>query len=65
MLEGPDGADRAHGGAGQRAGATPSTARCARRSAKFYPEIEEVRLLDYKVRVLGGDERHRRRSCAC
>ena len=23
---------------------------------KFYPQIEEVRLLDYKVRVLGGGE---------
>ena len=53
---GPRRPDRAHRGAGQRAGATRSTRRCARRSASSIPRSSEVRLHDYKVRVLGGAE---------
>ena len=56
MLEGPDGDDRAHGGAGERARSTRSTTRSARRSGSSIREIQDVRLLDYKVRVLGGGE---------
>ena len=41
-----------------------STAPSGRRSCKFFPEIEQVSLLDYKVRVLGSDG-GTGRSCAC
>ena len=34
---------------------TRSTPRCARRSPLFYPELESVHLVDYKVRILDGE----------
>ena len=40
---------------GQRARATRSTARCARRSSEAYPRLRELELTDYKVRILPGN----------
>ena len=54
MLEGPDGATRAHGGAGQRTRQRPRQ-RAPQGAREVLPGDRDVRLLDYKVRVLGGD----------
>ena len=34
---------------------TRSTSRCARRSAAFYPALDHVHLVDYKVRIIDGE----------
>jgi len=55
MLEGPDG-ETEHTAA-QGNGPVHALDSALRKAlVKFYPEIESVRLHDYKVRVLGGDE---------
>ncbi len=55
QLEGPDG--RIEHTAAQGSGPVHALDQALRKAlAKFYPEIEDVRLHDYKVRVLGGAE---------
>ncbi|MFN8543450.1 MAG: citramalate synthase [Candidatus Binatia bacterium] len=55
MLEGPDG--RVEHTAAQGNGPVNALDGALRKAlAKFYPEVEQVRLHDYKVRVLGGAE---------
>ena len=55
MLEGPDG--QVEHTAAQGNGPVNALDGALRKAlSKFYPEIEQVRLLDYKVRVLGGAE---------
>jgi 2-isopropylmalate synthase len=55
MLEGPDG--RVEHTAAQGEGPVNALDTALRKAlAKFYPEIDSVRLHDYKVRVLGGAE---------
>jgi 2-isopropylmalate synthase len=55
QLEGPDG--RIEHTAAQGSGPVHALDQALRKAlAKFYPEIEAVRLHDYKVRVLGGAE---------
>jgi 2-isopropylmalate synthase len=55
MLEGPDG--QIEHTAAQGNGPVNALDRALRKAlAKFYPEVEEVRLHDYKVRVLGAGE---------
>ena len=55
MLEGPDG--QIEHTAAEGNGPVNALDTALRKAlGKFYPEIEEVRLLDYKVRVLGGGE---------
>jgi 2-isopropylmalate synthase len=54
MLEGPDG--QVEHTAAQGNGPVNAIDRALRKAlAKFYPEIEQVRLHDYKVRVLGNE----------
>jgi len=53
MLEGPDGAIEHTAAEGN--GPVNALDRALRKALlRFYPEIDEVKLLDYKVRVLGG-----------
>jgi 2-isopropylmalate synthase len=53
MLEGPDG--RIEHTAAQGNGPVNALDQALRKAlGKFYPEIEQVKLHDYKVRVLGG-----------
>src|SRR4029079_2660496 len=53
MLEGPDG--QVEHTAAQGNGPVNALDRALRKAlGKFYPEVEQVHLLDYKVRVLGG-----------
>ena len=53
MLEGPDG--QIEHTAAQGNGPVNAIDRALRKAlGKFYPEVEQVHLLDYKVRVLGG-----------
>ena len=55
MLEGPDG--RVEHTAAQGNGPVNALDQALRKAlSKFYPEVEQVRLHDYKVRVLGGTE---------
>jgi 2-isopropylmalate synthase len=55
MLEGPDG--QIEHTAGQGNGPVHALDQALRKAlGKFYPEVEQVRLHDYKVRVLGGQE---------
>jgi len=55
MIEGPDGA--VEHTAAQGNGPVNALDRALRKAlTKFYPQLEKVELLDYKVRVLGGDE---------
>jgi 2-isopropylmalate synthase len=55
MLEGPDG--QIEHTAAQGNGPVHALDRALRKAvSKFYPEVEQVRLHDYKVRVLGGAE---------
>jgi 2-isopropylmalate synthase len=55
MLEGPDG--RIEHTAAQGNGPVNALDRALRKAlGKFYPEVEQVRLHDYKVRVLGNQE---------
>jgi 2-isopropylmalate synthase len=55
MLEGPDG--QVEHTAAQGNGPVNAIDRALRKAlVKFYPEVEQVRLHDYKVRVLGGGE---------
>ena len=55
MLEGPDG--RIEHTAAQGNGPVNALDRALRKAlGKFYPEVEQVRLHDYKVRVLGNKE---------
>jgi len=55
MLEGPDG--HVEHTAAQGNGPINALDGALRKAlVKFYPEVEEVRLHDYKVRVLGGAE---------
>jgi len=55
MLEGPDG--QIEHTAAQGNGPVNAIDRALRKAlGKFYPEVEQVHLLDYKVRVLGGAE---------
>jgi 2-isopropylmalate synthase len=55
MLEGPDG--QVEHTAAQGNGPVNALDRALRKAlGKFYPEVEQVRLIDYKVRVLGGEE---------
>ena len=55
MLEGPDGA--VEHTAAQGNGPVHALDQALRKAlGKFYPEVQEVRLLDYKVRVLGSGE---------
>jgi 2-isopropylmalate synthase len=55
MLEGPDG--QVEHTAAQGNGPVNALDRALRKAlVKFYPELDDVRLLDYKVRVLGGGE---------
>jgi 2-isopropylmalate synthase len=55
MLEGPDGLIEHT--AAQGNGPVHALDRALRKAlGKFYPEVEQVRLHDYKVRVLGGNE---------
>jgi 2-isopropylmalate synthase len=55
MLEGPDG--RIEHTAAQGNGPVNALDQALRKAlGKFYPEIEQVKLHDYKVRVLGGAE---------
>ena len=55
MLEGPDG--RVEHTAAQGNGPVNALDRALRKAlGKFYPEVEQVRLHDYKVRVLGNRE---------
>ena len=60
MLEGPDG-EIEHTAAQGNGPVNALDSALRKALGKFYPEIEQVRLLDYKVRVLGGGEGHRRR----
>ncbi len=54
MVEGPDGA--VEHTAAQGNGPVNALDRALRKAlTKFYPQLEKVELLDYKVRVLGGD----------
>jgi 2-isopropylmalate synthase len=54
MIEGPDGA--VEHTAAQGNGPVNALDRALRKAlTKFYPQLETVELLDYKVRVLGGD----------
>jgi 2-isopropylmalate synthase len=54
MIEGPDGA--VEHTAAQGNGPVNALDRALRKAlTKFYPQLEKVELLDYKVRVLGGD----------
>ncbi len=60
MLEGPDG--QVEHTAAQGNGPVNALDGALRKAlSKFYPEVEQVRLLDYKVRVLGGARGHGRR----
>jgi 2-isopropylmalate synthase len=55
MIEGPDGSIEHT--AAQGNGPVHALDMALRKAlVKFYPQIEEMKLLDYKVRVLGGDE---------
>ena len=55
MLEGPDG--QVEHTAAQGNGPVHALDQALRKAlGKFYPEVEQVRLHDYKVRVLGGQE---------
>lgn len=55
MIEGPDG--QVEHTAAQGNGPVNALDNALRKALrKFYPEIDEVQLLDYKVRVLGGGE---------
>jgi len=55
MLEGPDG--QIEHTAAQGNGPVNALDRALRKAlGKFYPEVEQVRLHDYKVRVLGNEE---------
>jgi 2-isopropylmalate synthase len=55
MLEGPDG--QIEHTAAQGNGPVNALDRALRKAlVKFYPQLNDVRLLDYKVRVLGGGE---------
>ncbi|GIW39717.1 MAG: (R)-citramalate synthase [Candidatus Binatia bacterium] len=55
MIEGPDG--EIEHTAAQGNGPVNALDRALRKALrKFYPQIDEVKLLDYKVRVLGGHE---------
>lgn len=55
MIEGPDGGVEHTAATGN--GPVNALDRALRKAlSKFYPQIEQVELLDYKVRVLGGDE---------
>jgi 2-isopropylmalate synthase len=55
MLEGPDG--QIEHTAAQGNGPVNAIDRALRKALqKFYPEVEQVRLIDYKVRVLGAGE---------
>jgi 2-isopropylmalate synthase len=55
MLEGPDG--KVEHTAAQGNGPVNALDQALRKAlCKFYPEVEQVRLHDYKVRVLGGGE---------
>jgi 2-isopropylmalate synthase len=55
MLEGPDG--KIEHTAAQGNGPVNALDQALRKAlGKFYPEVEQVRLHDYKVRVLGGGE---------
>jgi 2-isopropylmalate synthase len=55
MLEGPDG--QIEHTAAQGNGPVHALDQALRKAlGKFYPEVEQVRLHDYKVRVLGGGE---------
>jgi 2-isopropylmalate synthase len=55
MLEGPDG--QIEHTAAQGNGPVNALDRALRKAlGKFYPEVEQVRLHDYKVRVLGSGE---------
>jgi 2-isopropylmalate synthase len=55
MLEGPDG--QVEHTAAQGNGPVNALDQALRKAlSKFYPEVEQVRLHDYKVRVLGGTE---------
>ena len=54
MLEGPDGATEHTAASGK--GPVEALDRALRKALiKFFPEIDEVTLLDFKVRVLGSD----------
>jgi len=55
MLEGPNG-ETEHTAAQGNGPVNALDSALRKALVKFYPEIETVRLHDYKVRVLGGDE---------
>jgi 2-isopropylmalate synthase len=55
QLEGPDGQVE-HTAAEGKGPVNALDGALRKALSKFYPEVEQVRLLDYKVRVLGGTE---------